>query len=471
MAGAYFHVKPNLCASPWRHVVGVATTLEFSIEEPKLTTCCTLSVAMTLVNLLRTTAQCLCIVAALSGCTGTPGSAAAEQPARDHAQTDASKNHTLEFITFDDIKPENTTLQECWGGIGIDKSGWVYAAFSDYGAGRLDDTVLFRFHSETRERELLGTLRGISAAADNAHDDEGFAKVHVAFIEHKNKMYFASHDFHDIAKDYSDMGEHRGGHFYSFDLQTERFEDLSRHEPQGVSVLNQGIIATDILRAHDKLVGFTFPLGDVLIHDLANHHTTRFPGVPQYRRKNVSRYIIATRKGKVFFAYQRDDFWLYELDVATGAMRRTAAKNIIKRGAITATATTSDERYVYFTDLSGRLYSFDTSAEELTELGFILTKEERARGKAVRRLGSLALSIDETRLYAMPYGFKDGSAPALYEFDLNLSASTKLTTLEQFPSATVKGSGVTDANGMAYFCLHEEKKTSARLFRFSTAHQ
>ena len=80
-----------------------------------------------------------------------------------------------------------------------------------------DDTVIFRYNTKTEDRQLLGTLRGISAAAGNLGPEESIGKVHVAIMEYKGKMYFSSHDYHDIKPDYSDMYQRRGGHFYAFD--------------------------------------------------------------------------------------------------------------------------------------------------------------------------------------------------------------------------------------------------------------
>ncbi len=142
-------------------------------------------------------------------------------------------------------------------------------------------------------------------------------------------MYFPSHDYHDIERDYSDMYDRRGGHFYAFDLKNESFEDLSRTDNFGVSVPYQGIIAMDILHSQNKLAGFTFPMGDILIYDLKTRRTTFHPGVPEYRMRNVAREIWATKKGKVYFTYAESDFWLWELDVKTGVMRRTEQRNVV----------------------------------------------------------------------------------------------------------------------------------------------
>ena len=251
------------------------------------------------------------------------------------AQGASATEYKVRFISFADIKPSGSNLTVCWGGLGIDQQQRVYFAASDQNDVNPDDTVIFRYDAKTEDRQLLGTLRGISAAAGNLGPEESIGKVHVAIMEYKGKMYFSSHDYHDIKPDYSDMYQHRGGHFYAFDLKTETFEDLSATDNHGVSVPYQGIIAMDILRQHDKLAGFTFPYGDVLIYDLKKRRTTFYPGVPEYRRKErVARNGcgLQRKKGKVYFSYHTPDFWLWELDVKSGVMQRTQQRNILSNG-------------------------------------------------------------------------------------------------------------------------------------------
>ena len=198
------------------------------------------------------------------------------------AQGASAAEYKVRFISFDDIKPSGSNLTVCWGGLGIDRQQRVYFAVSDQNDVNPDDTVIFRYNTKTQDRQLLGTLRGISAAAGNLGLEESIGKVHVAIMEYKGKMYFSSHDYHDIKPDYSDMYQRRGGHFYAFDLKTETFEDLSATDNHGVSVPYQGIIAMGILRQHDKLAGFTFPYGDVLIYDLKktpHYLLPRRPGI------------------------------------------------------------------------------------------------------------------------------------------------------------------------------------------------
>ena len=384
------------------------------------------------------------------------------------------------IISFDDIKPPETRLTVCWAGIGIDHEQRVYFAASDQREGHPDDTVIFRYHTRTGARELLGTLRGISAAEGNLEDKESIGKIHVSFMEHKNKMYFSSHDYHTIKPDHSDVYDRRGGHFYSFDLKTEQFEDLSKTDNHGVSVPYQGIIAMDILRKHDKLAGFTFPYGDILIYDLKKRQTTFYPGVPEYRRSNVTRDIWATKKGKVYFSYSGQDFWIWELDINTGVMRRTENRNVVSHGFLHGMVKTRDRGTVYLmTNTGGNLYSFDVEEEQLKELGSILPKEEIAQGRTITFVYGLILSHDEKKLYAMPCRFNEGgenksgegkrvvNGAKLYEYDIETGVSRLLADFSSELEGTVTGNGVIDEQGRLYFGYHSgsDEGRNARLLQ------
>lgn len=376
------------------------------------------------------------------------------------AQVTSADSYKLRFISFDDIRPSGSNLTVCWGGIGIDHNQNVYFAASDKREGHPDDTVLFRYNTRTGTRELLGTLRGISAAEENLSPEESLGKVHVSILEHKGKMYLSSHDYHDIKPDYSDMYERRGGHFYSYDLKTERFEDLSKTDNYGVSVPYQGIIAMDILRTQDKLAGFTFPMGDILIYDLKKRKTTFYPGIPEYRMWNVSREIWATKKGKVYFSYYADDFWLWEFDVKTGAIQRTEKRNILRQGSLHGKVATRDGNTVYLLGLYGNLYAFDVGEECLENLGSLLPPDEIAQGRSVTFAHSLILSNDEKALYTLPRS-------ALYKYDIDTGQKTKVGDFSSALKGTVTGSGVIDDQGRMYFGYHagEDEGQDARLIQ------
>ncbi|NKB65657.1 MAG: hypothetical protein GKR89_01230 [Candidatus Latescibacteria bacterium] len=373
----------------------------------------------------------------------------------------STAQYRARLISFDDIKPPNAELTVCWGGLGIDRHQRVYFAVSDENDTLPDDTVIFRYDSRSDTRELLGTLRNISQAAGNLGPDESIGKVHVALEEHKGKMYFASHDYHTIKADYSDMYQRRGGHFYSFDLKTDTFADLSITDNHGVSVPYQGIIAMDILRRQDQLAGFTFPYGDILIYDLKKGRTSFYPGVPQYRRNNVAREIWATKKGKVYFAYGGADFWLWELDTKTGAMQRTRHSNVVSDGFLHGRGANRKGDTVYLlTNKGGDLYAFDVKEERLQDLGTLLPADELAQGRQVSFVFGLILSADEKTLYTLPSRFAEDRVPTLYGYDIDSGVKRQLARFPALEGGTITGANIRDDKGRLYFGFHRDGQVS-----------
>lgn len=424
------------------------------------------------------------------------------------------------FISFEDLKPKGSILNECTGGIGIDSKQNVYFAVSDFNDP--NDVVLFRYSTKKGAKEFLGTVRGISAAQGNLgpnrywHGTETIAKVHSSILEYEGKMFFSSHDYRSIPKkgfEYlcGHIDEHRGGHFYSFDLVSEAFEDLSKSDDYGVSVRHQGIIALNILRRHRKLVGFTYPLGDILIYDLAENRSSLYPGPPEYKYCDVGREIVVTKKGKIYFFYVVDDFWLMELDIETGMMKRTDKRNILRNGYIQSMVSTKDGNTVYLLDNDGYLYVFHVQDERLEVLGSLLPSEEITRGLSITFVRALVLSNDEKKLYSMPSIFDKGTVAALcrkklvkwvraispsarraissfrqrlvqnlvklheqnnafgctlYEYDIETGNRTAVATFASIVEGNmVTGNGVIDDQGRIYFGYHSVISNSVRLLQ------
>jgi hypothetical protein len=424
------------------------------------------------------------------------------------------------LISFDDIKPPGALLNECAGGIGIDHRQRVYFAAQDCRKPR--DVAVFRYDTGSDERELLGTLREVAAAEGNLgpnehwQREESIAKIHVPFMEHQGKIYFATHDFADphipYRDSFNDLKNHRGAHLFSLDLPTDTFRDLSKGNEGGVAVRNQSVTAMDILREENKLVCFTFPYGDVLVHDLESGRTTCHQGCPEFRldrEVNVTRKIVA-RNGRVFFSYAKEGFRQREMNLTTGEIRETAHANVLRHGHVAGIVTTRDNKLVYLVDLTGQLYVFRVEEELLEELGPLLPETDLARGYSVTAVHGLILSRDEKKIYTMPSLIATQSRVVrrgmrlLTKISPRLKASLKLlrlrmrqalsarlsgaqssgarlfeyeiTTMKRrevarFPSiaegAWITGSGVVDELDRIYFCHHTRLTNSARLIQIS----
>ncbi len=383
---------------------------------------------------------------------------AADQP--------ASGQPSVRVIRFDDVKPEGAKLTTCWDAVAIDDRQRVYIALSDQNKRTPDDTVLFRYDPRADTRELLGTLRQISRDEGNLADGETIAKIHVPFQEYRGKFYFSSHDYHSYDGP-QDLAKRRGGHFYSYDLKSGKFADLSKTDAGGVSVSQQGIIGLTILRKHNKLAGFTFPHGDILIHDLNRGTTTLHPGVAEHRdRGKPSRQIFATDEGKVYFSYyDRRSSPLYVFDLRTGEIEAT--KYRYHFGMVYGAIPTRDGSRIFLVDLLGNLYAFHTREERLEDLGSLLPPEQIAAGVKVEICYTLVLSRDEKKLYTFPSRLSEAPALRVYEHDLESGQKRQVADFTAALNGTtsdgrradgngrITGSGAIDEQGRMYFGYHE----------------
>ncbi|NNE09715.1 MAG: hypothetical protein HKN20_14235 [Gemmatimonadetes bacterium] len=436
------------------------------------------------------------------------------------------------LIEFNDIKPPGAHLDECAGGIGIDHEGRVYFAAQDDRDPQ--DVAIFRYDTKTGGRELLGTARGIAAHCENLGPnehwprEEAIAKIHVAFIEHEGRIYFATHNFADPMQAYrtiyDDLALHRGAHIFAYDIAAETFEDVTKSAPGGVAAKNESIAGLTVMPGHDKLVAFTFPHGDIVIHDLNTGETRRYDGAPEYRTDrsvNVAREIIATKQGKVFLAYEKDNFHLHTLDLDTGAIARTMHRNSLRTGYICGMASKKDGSVIYLVDLRGNLYAFETDADRLRDLGNLLTDAEWKKGARVTSVHGIALSRDERTLYtipsriisehpikraamrlltrafpkvkaalarwrlsrlearahdAKPVKSDSGRAPAaldatsskLYTYDIATGEKRIAGRFPNLPMGSwISGNGVIDDEGRLYYCYHTLNRNGARLVQIS----
>ena len=382
---------------------------------------------------------------------------------------DEDDKAAVKIIRFDDLAPADARLTTCWDAVGIDSRQRVYVAFSDQSDLHPNDTLLFRYDTRNGARKLLGTLRQISRDDNNLLAGETIAKIHVPFREHAGKFYFSSHDYHSYNGE-AELDKHRGGHFYSYDLQTGKFEDLSKTEPGGISVPHQGIIGLTVLERQKSLAGLTFPHGDILIYDLEKPRSTLHPGIAEHRHAGKpTRQIFATEQGRVFFTYyDRRPSPLYVFDLHTGKTQKTRFN--LHFGMLYGALRTRDGSTIYLVDLFGNLYAFHTADERLEDLGSLLPPEQSAAGLRVENCYALVLSPDEQKLYTFPSRLSEAPALRLYEFNLKthqrrqiadftviLNGSSKGTQADR--NGRITGSGVYDSEGRMYFGYHESGDT------------
>jgi hypothetical protein len=107
--------------------------------------------------------------------------------------------------------------------------------------------------------------------------------------------------FHDFKTDLTTLATYRGGHLFSYDLDTGAFDDVSRTLSHGLLIEHQGIITLAYSPEYNLLVGLAHPLGDIVLFDVARGSTRKVVQAnPWQLHRAVSREIVVTRKGKIF---------------------------------------------------------------------------------------------------------------------------------------------------------------------------
>jgi hypothetical protein len=360
----------------------------------------------------------------------------------------------VNVIDYSSIAPTNFVLEDNYGGIGIDHLGWVYHAIDGYYIGvEIEDSAVFRFNTYTGEKEFLGSLRNISAAEGNLLPGEAISKIHAPIYEHNNLIYFASHPFHN--KD----DVQRGGHFYSFDPRNRKWTDLSKFDPNGISTPGQGIIAMEVLRKHDKLVGFTFPKGEIVTFDLKTNKTTNHGRPISNDPWNVSRHIIATDAGKVYFSYSGYNKALYEFDTNTEIMKPSGF--ILDYGWLSGVAYNAAGTNAYFVDWLGSLYSLNVITDEFSRLGKVAPDNDS--NYIYRWFHGLIMSKDDKKLYSLPK-MNTGSEERYILYEYTVETQEKKQAFITDLDGHVVG-GVSSLNGYIYFHNHFYDENYAKLIQ------
>jgi hypothetical protein len=363
-------------------------------------------------------------------------------------------------ISFADVEPKGFREDFCWNAIGVDKIGHVYMAIGYGDVGQANDVGIFRYTIATGEHKFLTTLKSVSAAENNLLQGENIIKGHSRIVEMGGKIYLVSQGFHDM---FAIDPTVRGGHFFQKDVATEQWHDLSVTDPGGVSILNQGIIAVDVIPSQNKVVGFSNPAGNIVIYDLSSRHSKVYtnPDASQYIGRNVSRHVVySSYDNSVYAAFAGSP--IMRLDLTSGVYATLPASSgefyygrgpdtgIDNNEFITAMAKTGDGKNIWYLSWDARLYHFDVVAQKLTRLGPVNTSEELSAGIRSTAGFALAISKDEKYLYSIPSTISDGST-GLYRFDIIAGTWNKqLDLTNRLGGATFSG-GDTDADGHIYF--------------------
>jgi len=334
-------------------------------------------------------------------------------------------------ISFDDLAPAGTNMQQCWNGMGMDDQGRIYIGFTSYLSDGREDFPVFRYDPKTGERIFLGTFLDVVAAAGNSRAGESIPKGHTRMVFADGKMYMGSQSFHDLKWEIDSLPTYRGSHLFAFDISTGVWTDLSAKMPGGVVTEHEGIISLNILPQEHLLVGLAHPSSDIVLYDYQGEKLNKIvPGIPWKFGNPLSREVVVAPSGNIYTyrsteaVSQRNEthsVWVYKPE--TGEMKDTGF--MMTNGFWIGQTETRDGRKIYLNTTGGEIYEFDTATETFKDLGYELPAFDN---RIIDYTYAITLSPDEKRLYYVlsviqkPGGTEgDGSGGTgeLYYLDLN----------------------------------------------------
>ena len=124
--------------------------------------------------------------------------------------------------------------------------GNVYYAIGTHAHGQ--SASLFRYDPRSGAVKLLGSMNQVTGEDGTKVFNQD--KIHCDLYEMNGKLYFSTQGGNYDGGDY---GPYPGGHFFSYDLKTEKIADL------GIGAPGEGIVCMGMDTVHGRMYGITWP--------------------------------------------------------------------------------------------------------------------------------------------------------------------------------------------------------------------
>lgn len=211
---------------------------------------------------------------------------------------------------------------DTYNGIAAASDGKIYYILSSdqYNIGG----HMFVYDPSTDTIKFLGDLTEICGEKGRNLIAQG--KSHVRFYERNGKLYFSTHVGYYQLIDGMDRlpveapdgyGLYPGGHFLSYDLKTEQFEDLAT-VPNG-----EGVVSMTMDGDRGHMYGISWPTGRFLHYDLENNSLKTFDsvsglgeaGTPGADFRSLCRSLfVMPATGSVYFSNAEGSVFSYNPD-------------------------------------------------------------------------------------------------------------------------------------------------------------
>jgi DNA-binding beta-propeller fold protein YncE len=189
---------------------------------------------------------------------------------------------------------------------------------------------MFSYDPKTARTTFLADLTEASGEKGLRAVPQG--KSHVAFYEHKGKLYFATHLGYYQHVDGKELvgvppegyKPYPGGHFLAYDIATQKIDKL------GSAPAGEGIITMAMDRDRGRLYGITWPSGLFISYDLSSRKMATHGETARKGEKGTGvdfRVVCRTvavepRAGFAFFTNSDGD--VMRFDPASGAIEKVA---------------------------------------------------------------------------------------------------------------------------------------------------
>jgi hypothetical protein len=333
----------------------------------------------------------------------------------------------------------NFVWNSCWGALGNDDDGNIYAAISNHLNYPDGNVAVFKYDPAQNKMTFVNDIRSVSTAAGNWLSTENQQKVHTRLIRGADgALYFATHD-----NSWGTLTDHRGTHIYA--LKNGVITDLSKTATNylnmamqtvngsiGVHVENYGTIGMEMTRGTPRLLyGITY--GDGYLYRL-NLETGDIKMIAQTGKgyaDGIIRNFAVDTNGNAYVPMRgasTGDIRIYKYDNTAGTWAYTgksytdnfflAGNEPDKSGWVMHVYTKAGDM-VYFIASDGKVYRFTFATESLQYLGTLEANPNP-------RVGNLILSDDEQHLYALVFRYAGINQNKFVDFNIQTGQVTTI---------------------------------------------